>query len=40
MAFSGAVHVEIAGLAYEDLPDTHFAFIDSLAINLVSDEDD
>jgi len=40
MAFSGVVHVEFSGLAYEDLAATHFAFINSLTINLVSDEDD
>lgn len=40
MAFSGVVHVEVSGLAYEDLPATHFAFINSLTINLVSDADD
>lgn len=40
MAFSGVVHVEVSGLAYEDLLATHFAFINSLAINLVSDADD
>lgn len=40
MGFSGVVHAEITGLAYEDLPDTHFAFINSLVINLVSDVDD
>jgi hypothetical protein len=28
--FSGVVYVEISGLAYEDLPATHFAFINSL----------